>query len=174
MYYEDEGESSHGAATKDLRVVLNDKGDLRQKIEDHRRKAEEKERDRRLKWEKEHGPLSAKTAKDGTGTRRGNEGASRRKDHSPVHTSPTQRQSKTVIDPPYSEYNDIRAFSSSIRSVQWPSTFKLVNIDKYNPKENLEEWVRLNALGIQASGGDQDTMLAYVPIMLGNQVLRWL
>ena len=34
---------------------------------------------------------------------------------------------------------NMTAFSSSVRSVQWPSTFKLANIDKYDPKENPEE-----------------------------------
>jgi len=34
--------------------------------------------------------------------------------------------------------------------------------------------VRIYTLGVQAAGGDHDTMLAYVPIMLGTQALRWL
>ena len=34
--------------------------------------------------------------------------------------------------------------------------------------------MRIYALGVQAAGGDHDTMLAYVPIMLGTQALRWL
>ena len=34
--------------------------------------------------------------------------------------------------------------------------------------------MRIYALGVQAAGGDHDTMLAHVPIMLGTQALRWL
>jgi len=50
--------------------------------------------------------------------------------------------------------------------VSWPSTFKLVNIDKYHPKENPEEWAHLYRLGVKAAHGDSDVALAYVQLHL--------
>ena len=118
----------------DLRLALNKKRDLRRTLEERRREAREKELAHRHKWEKEHGPLYDSDHQEDERHNPRNRSLRRK--------SPTRRQSKTKDDRPYSphsEYDGIRAFSSSVRSVQWPSTFKLANIDKYDPKENPEE-----------------------------------
>jgi hypothetical protein len=118
----------------DLRLALNKKHDLRRTLEERRREAREKELAHRHKWEKEHGPFCDSDHQEDERHNPRNRSLCRK--------SPTRRQSKTKDDRPYSphsEYDGIRAFSSSVRSVQWPSTFKLANIDKYDPKENPEE-----------------------------------
>jgi hypothetical protein len=60
------------------------------------------------------------------------------------------------------------------RHFQWPPNFKVSNVDKYEPKQDPGGWLAVYTTAARAAGATEDVMTAYLPIVLGQDVLQWL
>jgi hypothetical protein len=58
----------------------------------------------------------------------------------------------------------VSALTPRLRAIQWPPTFKVSNVDKYEPKQDP-------GVGWPST---EDVMIAYLPIVLGQDTLQWL
>ena len=65
------------------------------------------------------------------------------------------------------------AFTNRLRA-EWPPTFKIVNVDKYEPKVDPKSWLQIYSTAVRAGGGCRDILAAYLQIMLGESALTWL
>ncbi|OEL14664.1 hypothetical protein BAE44_0024317 [Dichanthelium oligosanthes] len=62
----------------------------------------------------------------------------------------------------------------SIREKSWLAKFKPANIDKFNGKQNPEQWLHLYSTAVQAAGGNNDDKVNYFPVALSDSPLQWL
>jgi hypothetical protein len=49
--------------------------------------------------------------------------------------------------------------------------FKVSNVDKYKPKQDPGGWLAVYTTAARASGVTEDVMIAYLPIVLGQDAL---
>ena len=56
--------------------------------------------------------------------------------------------------------------------MEWPQNFKVSNIDKYETKQDPNAWLVVYSTAARAAGGSKDVMTAYLPIVLGQDVLQ--
>jgi hypothetical protein len=68
----------------------------------------------------------------------------------------------------------VSALTPRLRSIQWPPNFKVSNVDKYEPKQDPEDWLVVYTTTARAAGATEDVMTAYLPIVLGQDALQWL
>jgi hypothetical protein len=61
-----------------------------------------------------------------------------------------------------------------LRAIQRPPNFKVSNVDKYEPKQDLGGWLVVYTTIAQAAGATEDVMTAYLSIVLGQDALQWL
>jgi hypothetical protein len=61
-----------------------------------------------------------------------------------------------------------------LRAIQWPPNFKVSNIDKYEPRQDSGGWLTVYTTAAQATVATEDVMIAYLPIVLGQDALQWL
>ena len=47
-------------------------------------------------------------------------------------------------------------------------------MDTYDDKANLEQWMTLYEIAVRVTGGSDDVMVNYLPIMLNQSVNNWL
>ena len=66
-----------------------------------------------------------------------------------------------------------RPFTARLRAVQWPAGFKIFRVDPYDGKANPKQWMHLYEIAIQATGGNNDVMANYLPIMLSQSANNW-
>ena len=59
-------------------------------------------------------------------------------------------------------------FMERLRAVQWPVGFKVLGVNTYDRKSNPAQWLTLYEITIKATGGDEDVMVNYLPIMLNQ------
>jgi hypothetical protein len=71
-------------------------------------------------------------------------------------------------------YDGFSAIVRSIRERPWPAKFKPAHIDKFNGKQNPEQWLRLYSTAVQAAGGNNDDKVNYFPVALADGPLQWL
>jgi hypothetical protein len=64
--------------------------------------------------------------------------------------------------------------TSRLRAIQWPPNFKVSNVDKYEPKQDLGGWLAVYTTAARAAGATKDVMTEYLPIVLGQDALQWL
>jgi hypothetical protein len=55
-----------------------------------------------------------------------------------------------------------------------PPNFKVSNVDKYEPKQDPGGWLAVYTTTARAAGASEDVMIAYLPIVLGQDALQWL
>jgi hypothetical protein len=58
-----------------------------------------------------------------------------------------------------------------LRAIQWPPNFKVSNIDKYKPKQDLGSRLAVYTTAARAAGVMEDVMTTYLPIVLGQDAL---
>ncbi|XP_039817324.1 uncharacterized protein LOC120679735 [Panicum virgatum] len=75
---------------------------------------------------------------------------------------------------PGNDLDGFSAFSSRLRAIQWPATFKPTRIEKYDGELDAKTWLRTYSITVRAARGDNDIMAAYFPVMIGPQALNWL
>jgi hypothetical protein len=68
----------------------------------------------------------------------------------------------------------VSALTPRLRAIQCPPNFKVSNIDKYEPKQDLGDWLAIYTTATQAAGATEDVMTAYLPIVLRQDALQWL
>jgi hypothetical protein len=68
----------------------------------------------------------------------------------------------------------VTALTPRLRAIQWPPTFKVSNVDKYEPKQDPRGWLAVYTTATRAAGASEDVMTAYLPIVLGQDALQWL
>ena len=71
-------------------------------------------------------------------------------------------------------YVGIQAFTPSLRQYKWSEGSKLPHVTKYEPKDDPAAWIEVYSMVVRAVRGSADTMVSYVPIMLGSKASRWL
>jgi hypothetical protein len=69
--------------------------------------------------------------------------------------------------------NNFLAFSRRLRTVRYPKDFKPA-IEKYNGRSDLSIWLKMDNIAACASGGNEDHMAGYFPIVMGKAPLLWL
>jgi hypothetical protein len=60
-----------------------------------------------------------------------------------------------------------------LRAVQWLPKFKVLNINKYEPKQDLSGWLAIYSTTTQATRATKDIITMYLSIMLEQDVLQW-
>jgi hypothetical protein len=59
----------------------------------------------------------------------------------------------------------VSALTPHLRAIQWPPNFKVSNIDKYEPKQDLRGWLVVYTTAARATGATEDVMTVYLPIV---------
>jgi hypothetical protein len=68
--------------------------------------------------------------------------------------------------------NNFPAFSRRLRTIRYPKDFKPA-IEKYNSHSDLSIWLKMYSIAARASGGNEDHMEGYFPLMMGKAPLLW-
>jgi hypothetical protein len=63
---------------------------------------------------------------------------------------------------------DLRPFTDRLCAVIWPRNFKLHDLDTYDGKANLEQWITLYEIAVRAAHGDEDVMTNYLPVVINQ------
>jgi hypothetical protein len=130
----------------DLRDCLG-RHDLRPRIDNRHRERDNAERERRRRYDEEHGA---------PGTNRDNRDCRPR-------------------DNDYNLADDLDGFSTfsdRLRAIQWPATFKPIGIEKFDGESDPKTWLRTYSITVRAANGNNDIMAAYFPVMMGRQALN--
>jgi hypothetical protein len=152
----------------DLRHAINSHQDARSSINASRERRHENEMCRREEYDRDHGiPARSQTTRTESttasigGTTRGR--SRRHDDHSPARG----RQHHQCLE----DICGVSALTTCLRAIQWPPNFKVSNVDKYEPKQDLGGWLAVYTTAARAAGATEDVMTAYLPIVLGQDAL---
>ena len=52
--------------------------------------------------------------------------------------------------------------------------FKVIAVNTYDGKANPAQWLTLYEIAVRATGGDEDVMANYLPVMLNQSANNWL
>jgi hypothetical protein len=69
--------------------------------------------------------------------------------------------------------NNFPAFSRHLKMMRYPKEFKLT-IEKYDGQSDPSIWLNMYSIVAQASGGNEDHMVEYSPLVMGLAPLLWL
>jgi hypothetical protein len=69
--------------------------------------------------------------------------------------------------------NNFPAFSQRLRTIRYPKDFKLA-IKKYDGRSDPSIWLKMYSIAARASGGNEDHMAGYFPLVMGKAPLLWL
>jgi hypothetical protein len=69
--------------------------------------------------------------------------------------------------------NNFPAFSRCLRTIRYPKDFNPA-IEKYDGHSNPSIWLKMYSIAACASGGNEDHMAGYFPLVMGNAPLLWL
>ena len=61
-----------------------------------------------------------------------------------------------------------------LRAVQWPTNFKIYEVQPYDGHANPEQCLTSYAIAMKASGGNLDVMANYLLVMLQPTIMNWL
>jgi hypothetical protein len=64
-------------------------------------------------------------------------------------------------------------FSQCLRTIRYPKDFKLA-IDKYDSRSDPSIWLKMYSIIACASGGNEDHMVGYFPLVMGKAPFLWL
>jgi hypothetical protein len=151
----------------DLRHAINSRWDTQSSINASRERRHENEIRHREEYDRDHDiparsqttRIELATASTG-GTTRG------RSRHHDNNFPPWDRRQEDTCG--------VSALTPRLRAIQWPPNFKVSNIDKYEPKQDLRGWLAVYTTAARAAGATEDVMTAYFPIVLGQDALQWL
>jgi hypothetical protein len=65
------------------------------------------------------------------------------------------------------------AFSRRLRTIRYPKDF-MPSIEKYDGRSDLSIWLKMYNIATRASGGNEDHMAGYFPLVMGKAPLLWL
>jgi hypothetical protein len=69
--------------------------------------------------------------------------------------------------------NNFPAFSRRLRTIIYPKDFK-PSIEKYDGRSDPSIWLKMYSIAARASGGNEDHMARYFPLVMGKAPLLWL
>jgi hypothetical protein len=69
--------------------------------------------------------------------------------------------------------NNFSAFSRRLRTIRYPKDFK-PSIEKYDGRSDPSIWLKMYSIDARASGGNEDHMAGYFPLVMGKAPLLWL
>jgi hypothetical protein len=69
--------------------------------------------------------------------------------------------------------NNFPAFSRRLRTITYPKDFK-PSIEKYDGRSDPSIWLKMYNIAARASGGNEDHMARYFPLVMGKAPLLWL
>jgi hypothetical protein len=69
--------------------------------------------------------------------------------------------------------NNFPAFSHRLRTIRYPKDFKPA-MKKYNGHSDLSIWLKMYSITACVSGGNEDHMAGYFPLVMGKVPLLWL
>jgi hypothetical protein len=69
--------------------------------------------------------------------------------------------------------NNFPEFSCRLRTIRYPKDFKPA-IEKYNGHSDLSIWLKMYNIAARASGGNEDHIAGYFPLVMGKAPLLWL
>jgi hypothetical protein len=69
--------------------------------------------------------------------------------------------------------NNFLAFSRCLRTVRYPKDFERA-IEKYDDRSEPSIWLKVYNIAERASGGNEDHLAGYFPLVMGKAPLRWL
>jgi hypothetical protein len=69
--------------------------------------------------------------------------------------------------------NNFPAFSQHLRTIRYPKDFKPA-IEKYDSRSDPSIWLKMYSIATCASGGNEDHMAGYFPLVMGKAPLLWL
>jgi len=61
-----------------------------------------------------------------------------------------------------------------LRAIQWPATFKPVDIEKFDGESDPKTWLSNYAITVRAANGNNDIMATYFSVMMSRQAQNWL
>jgi hypothetical protein len=155
----------------DIRHAINSRRDARSSINASRERRHENEIRCREEYDRDHGiparsqatRTESATASTG-GTTRG------RSRHHDDHSPPRDRQHHRRQE----DTCGVLALTPRLRAIQWPPNFKVSNVDKYEPKQDPGGSLAVYTTAARATGATEDIMIAYLPIVLGQDAMQWL
>jgi hypothetical protein len=155
----------------DLRHAINSRRDARSSINASRERRHENEIRRREEYDRDHGiparSQATRTESATASTGGTTQGRSRHHDnHSPPRDRHHHRRQEDTCG--------VSALTPRLRAIQWPPNFKVSNVDKYEPKQDLSGWLAVYTTVARAAGATEDVMTTYFPIVLGQDALQWL
>jgi hypothetical protein len=155
----------------DLRHTISSRRDAQSSINASRERQHENEIRRRKEYDRDHGiPARSQATRVDSATA------------STGGTTQGQLRQHIGDSPPWDRHHNHRqedtcgvsALTPHLRAIQWPSNFKVSNIDKYEPKQDPGGWLAVYTTAARAAGATKDVMTAYLPIILGQDALQWL
>jgi hypothetical protein len=69
--------------------------------------------------------------------------------------------------------NNFPAFSRCLRTIRYPKDFKPA-IEKYDGRSDPSIWLKMYNIAARTSGGNEDHMAGYIPLVMGKAPLLWL
>jgi hypothetical protein len=69
--------------------------------------------------------------------------------------------------------NNFPAFSRRLQTIKYPKDFKPA-INKYDGRSDPSIWLKMYNIAARASGGNEDHMAGYFPLVMGKALLLWL
>jgi hypothetical protein len=69
--------------------------------------------------------------------------------------------------------NNFPTFSQRLWMIRYPKDFKLA-IEKYDGCSDPSIWLKMYSIAVRASGGNEDHMAGYFPLVMGKAPLLWL
>jgi hypothetical protein len=67
--------------------------------------------------------------------------------------------------------NNFPAFSRRLRTIRYPKDFK-PSIEKYDGRSDPSIWLKMYSIAARASGGNEDHMAGYFPLVMSHPVLK--
>jgi hypothetical protein len=149
----------------DLRHAINSRRDAQSSINASRERRHENEIRHREEYDRDHGiparsqatRTESATASTG-GTTRGR--SRNHNNYSPPRDRHHPRRQEDTCG--------VSALTPRLRAIQWPPNFKVSNVDKYEPKQDLGGWLAVYTTAARAAGASEDVMTAYYPLSLGK------
>ena len=71
-------------------------------------------------------------------------------------------------------HQDFTPFMERLRAFRWPVGFKVIGVNTYDGKANSAQWLNLYEIAVKATGGDEDIMVNYLPVMLHQSANNWI
>jgi hypothetical protein len=155
----------------DLRHAINRRRDALSSINASRERRQENEIRRREEYDWDHGVPARSQATRVESAMASTGGTTRGRSRHHINNSPPRDRHH------HRQHEDtcgVSALTPRLRAIQWPPNFKVSNVDKYEPKQDLGGWFTVYTTTARAAGATKDVMNAYLPIILGQDALQWL